>query len=88
METPAEVQEAYKQLLQQASAQFQETVNQATANIQKMMEEAEKKYAKPEPVPLEAKIIDGGLWLNEPATNALIEIMEAMQNLLVEMEKG
>jgi len=75
MDKLAGVQEAYKQLLQQATAQFEQTVQEATMQMQNMLREAAKEAAPPKPV---AEMRDGGLWLNEEAAKMLIETIDVV----------
>lgn len=82
----AGVQEAYKQLLQQATAQFDQTVQQATQQMAEMIKQAA------EEVPVEskpkAKQMDGGLWLNKEAVETLLEVLEQIETTLKNAESA
>ena len=89
------LQESLKEVLQQQTIVFQEQVDaahlQMETQMKKFAEEMGKQLAtvneQPEKPVYEAKILDGGLWLNKDLSEALIDIVEQMTSIFATLEK-
>ena len=86
MDAVAGVQESLKQTLQQQTANFQDVVAKANAQMVKTMEEFNERVngatearqkLPPEPdVHPEVKFVDGGVWFNADAARLLMATLE------------
>jgi len=74
--------EEFKKTVSAAQEQMANTMDEFKATVNKQLE------AQRNPPPkYEAKIIDGGLWLNPGATEALVQVLDTLPSLLEEMNK-
>jgi len=78
----AGVQEVYKQLLQQATVQFNDSIQEATKQMEAMIKEASN---PPAPV-AKAEARDGGLWLNDVAVSQLLDALAGISEVLEKMQ--
>lgn len=86
MSDAQKIKDAYQQMLDQASRQFEQQTKLATEAIQKMIAEAQEEMNKASPQEPEVKPMDGGLWLNGAAVDLLVSTLDKLSSMLQQID--